>query len=184
MGEPLNVKQLEGFSTDELRKAAAECFTSSNHGLSDAQNVEQLLRAQVYLSETAHRDDAGVTRRDLIVLIAAEIIIALVEGHSQTRALEALATSADQSVTAMQDVSTNLNTLNTKQDQLLKAQAIANTELQGTVEQTTSMAAALKNQLKIIKQEEDERLATAAKKPSLILSVNGAASTATDSVES
>jgi len=54
----------------------------------------------------------------------------------------------------------------------LEAQRLANKNLQASVAQTTSMATALRMQLKIIESEQATRLAEAAKKPKLQLTIN------------
>lgn len=175
----MRITELERFSLEELKQLADSCFLDASQNDRDPVNVEHLLKAQVYLSEIAHRYDARTARRDLIleilviVLIAAELVIALVEGSSQNKALNAMAGSASQSVVAMKSVSDSLGKLNDKQDRSLEAQRVANENLQNSVNQTTSMATALRKQLKIIESEQAARLAQAAKKPKLELTING-----------
>jgi hypothetical protein len=175
----MRVNELEKLTLNQLKAGADSCFHDASVNDRDLVNVEHLLKAQVYLSEIAHRYDAKIARRDLIleivviVLIAAEIGIAWMEGRSQSRALDAMAGSANQSVIAMKSVSDSLGKLNDKQDRSLEAQRTANKNLQDSLNQTTLMATALRRQLKIIESEQADRLTQAAKKPKLQITVNG-----------
>jgi hypothetical protein len=170
---PMRVNELESLTLNQLKAGADSCFRDASVNDRDLVNIEHLLKAQVYLSEIAHRYDAKIARRDLIleivviVLIAAEIGIAWMEGRSQSKALDAMAGSANQSIIAMKSVSDSLGKLNDKQDQSLEAQRTANKNLQDSLNQTTLMATALRRQLKIIESEQATRITQAAKRPRL-----------------
>src|SRR6266481_3908892 len=175
----MRVNELEKQTLNQLKAGADSCFHDASVNDRDLVNVEHLLKAQVYLAEIAHRYDAKIARRDLfleivvIVLIAAEIGIAWMEGRSQSRALDAMAGNANQSVIAMKSVSDSLSKLNDKQDHSLEAQRTANQNLQDSLRQTTSMATALRQQLKIIESDQAARLTQAAKKPKFQVTING-----------
>jgi hypothetical protein len=152
---------------NELQRLRSDAF-NSGYSL-------QGLDPGPYEREVDRRRDVFVSRRDLVLelvviaLIAGEIWMGFrQEGHQsknftdQQAILSTMNTKTGETATAMKDAAASLKMLSDDQK-------TANGNFQSTLDQTKSMAIALKQQLDILKQEQAARQAEQSKKPKLEL---------------
>jgi hypothetical protein len=174
----LDIEKLERLSPAELRGKADECFRLLET-CGQEQKPAVLGQAQFYLAEVDRREDARIARRDfflellVIILILGEIIFGLYEGHEQAKILERMDKSTADTAMVMKDASAALKTLTDEQKMSLEGQKQANVNLQTNLKQTATMATALREQLKIIQQEQAQRESQLSKKPKLELNIAG-----------
>jgi hypothetical protein len=186
----MRVKEFKEMSDTELLQMADDCF--ANMPVRGSQeHPGLLLQAQFYMNEVDRRNESKISRRDfrmeltVIALILLEVIIGIggivfgiVEGNKQVEILNrmnastaATATATQGVNTASQDQATKLKNLSDEQTKSLDSLREMNDKLQSSVKQTTDMAVAMQEQLKILKEEQANRLAQLAKKPRLEINV-------------
>jgi hypothetical protein len=169
----------------ELLQLADDCFVAM-----DTAGVEQkpafLLQAQLYMNQANRVEDSRVAIRDfrleiaVIVLIGIEIILSVVglwygirEGSKQMAVLGQLNASADATAKTSAAQALALPKLVDEQTKSLDSLSDMNSKLKDSLQQTTAMSRAMRDQLKILQDEQAVRLAELAKKPKLELYVGG-----------
>jgi hypothetical protein len=148
----------------------------------DAAKLRLLLEAQFYVAAVVRKRDEKVARRDfwlevaVIILIGIEIILSIIgiriaikEGKDQATILGNIRDSTKDSATAMSAAKDSLGSLAGQQVVLLNDFNKMNGVLQDSLARTREMASLSKEQLKVIQDEQQRRLAQEAKKPKIAL---------------
>jgi hypothetical protein len=168
------LKEISDKTDAELEAEARNCLAQlETAGGSDRPAL--LLEAQIYLREVDRRGENWIARRDLIleviviVLIIAEVGIAAWEGKEQDKILADMNTNIAATATTIGNVQTVEQQVLEQQIQSVDSLKHMNGELQTSLKETRSMAAAATQQLKVLQDEQASRLAQQAKKPKLEL---------------
>src|SRR5438093_3713673 len=163
----MNIEEFETATDHELRQKAKERFAALEFAGYDDRPA-MLLEAKLYLDEIQSRRDVRVARRDLflelivILLIGIEIVLGTIgirESNQQYQILSNLNSSAT-------DTAKSLRSLYEEQQRLVEVQ-------KKKLDSVSSMNSATQNQLLVLRQDQKEKMAELAKKPTLQLSVGG-----------
>jgi len=167
----------------ELQERANKCFELAQspldeppHYLDDAGKLRLLLEAQFYLAAVVRKRDEKVARRDFWMEVAIIVLIGLelFEGYQQGKLLDKMDTSTAATATAMGIAKDSLKTLADDQAKSLDRLKEMNDSLQASQKTTGAMASSTGKQLKILQQEQADRLTRQAKKPKLVAYAGGA----------
>jgi hypothetical protein len=195
----MKAEDFDKASIKELQALADKCFKAAQSPLEeveiggfyaepsprildDAAKLRLLLEAQFYLTAVARKRDEEVARRDrkleiwVIVLIGVEIVLSIVgvglalyEGSQQASVLSNIERSTKDSAGAMSQAKSSLAGLSDSQSRSLEHLKTMDETLRSSQEMTGAMVSATRQQLKILAQEQANRLAQLAKKPKLVL---------------
>jgi hypothetical protein len=185
----MKAEDFDRATLQELLARANKCFDAApspldepDRYLDDAAKLRLLLEAQFYLSAVGRKRDEEVARRDrkleiwVIILIGVEIVLsvagiglALYEGNQQASVLSNIEGSSKDSADAMSHAKTSLEGLTDSQSKSLDHLKKMDETLRSSQELTGAMVSATRRQLKILAQEQANRLAQLAKKPKLVL---------------
>jgi hypothetical protein len=172
----------------ELLQLADDCFVAMD-GAGLEQKAAYLLQAQLYMTQAARLGDAQVADRDfrmatrsykmekwVLWLIGGEIVLSIFgvwlgfhEGNKQNDILSKLNASATSTATASASQALALPQLVDEQKTSMQSLSDMNDKLKGSLQQTTVMSTAMRDQLKILREEQVARQAELAKKPKLVL---------------
>jgi hypothetical protein len=171
----MRVEEFETLKKKQLREKANECFNRIE-GAGHEQTPALLLEAQFYLREIDRRGESWIAWRDLVLEL---VIIGLIgweilEGNKQAEILRQMSASAEATATATKDVNasardqaTELKTLTKEETKSLDSLSEMNKGLHASLKQTIDMTVAMREQLKMLKEEQANRQAELAKKPKL-----------------
>jgi hypothetical protein len=195
----MKAEDFDKASIKELQALADKCFKAAQSPLEeveiggfyaepsprildDAAKLRLLLEAQFYLTAVARKRDEEVASRDrkleiwVIVLIGVEIVLSIVgiglalyEGSQQASVLSNIERSTKGSADAMSQAKSSLAGLLDSQSRSLEHLKTMDETLRSSQEMTGAMVSATRQQLKILAQEQANRLAQLAKKPRLVL---------------
>lgn len=200
----MKAEDFDKASIKELQALADKCFKAAQSPLEEVEisgfyaepsprilddpaKLRLLLEAQFYLTDVARKRDEEVATRDrkleiwVIILIGVEILLSLIgigltiyEGRQQGRVLSNIEKSTSDSAGAMSAARTLLESLSASQTASLDHLKQMDSNLQSSQKLTGAMASATRNQLQILAQEQADRQAQLAKKPSLRLYIDNA----------
>jgi hypothetical protein len=198
----MRVSDFQNKTREELLQMADECFVEMETLYPQELRAGKLLQAQFYINEiayrenqTARKEDARISRRDfwlevlVIVLILGELIVSVAairlgirDAGKQAEILGHMDASTALTAAAAKEQATQLAQLTEQQRKSLEALGHMNNELQGSLRKTSEMAEATGKQLKILQDEQANRLAEQEKKPKLALFVGDTPLNSTASV--
>jgi hypothetical protein len=170
----LSVEHFDDLTEADLRENANQCFAEARIGVGrDIHATACLLQAGFYVSEITRRHESKVVRRDFILeliiigLIVAEVVFGIIEGNKQATILNKMETSMEAMALAAGVQSKGLGKLIEEQGESLNSLEKMNGQLQDSMKNTGDMARAMKQQLKILQDEQSARQSELAKKPRL-----------------
>jgi len=180
----MKVEEFQNLTDDQLRERANACLAVVDNPSFFEVHAAKLLESQLYMGEISRRKDDSVAARDFLLevsvigLIGIEIVLSIVglwygihEGNKQKDILRSLNTSADATARTSAAQAEALPKLVDEQKRSMSSLSDMNDKLKDSLKQTTTMAAAMQKQVKILQDEQAARQAELAKKPKLELYV-------------